>query len=55
MDQDRKEIKRERKRLEFTRETRNRRNGKKYNYDIRFPIIGDKFEDTESKNKNTGQ
>ena len=49
MDQDRKEIKREKKRLNFIREAKNRRSGKNYNYDIRFPILGDKFEGTESK------
>jgi len=51
MNQDRKKIKREEKRLGFIREAKNRRSGKKYNYDIRFPIIGDKFEGTESNNK----
>jgi len=42
MDQDRKEIKREEKRLGFIRESKNRRSGKNYNYDIRFSILGDK-------------
>jgi len=49
MDRDRKEIKREKKRLDFIREARNRRSGKKYNYDVRFPMIRDRFEDTESR------
>ena len=43
MDQDRKETKREEKRLNFIREAKNRRNEKKYKYDIRFPLPGDKF------------
>jgi len=42
MDRDRKEIKREKKRLNFIREAKNRRSGKKNNYDIRFSILGDK-------------
>ena len=49
MIRDRKKIKKEEKRLEFIREARNRRSGKKYNYDIRFPITGDKFRNTESR------
>lgn len=43
MDQDRKKIKREKKRLKFIKEAKNRRNEKKYKYDIRFPLPGDKF------------
>ena len=43
MGKDRKEIKREKKRLEFVREARNRRSGKKYKYDSRFPLPRDKF------------
>ncbi|MBA7560493.1 hypothetical protein ES708_02119 [subsurface metagenome] len=49
MKQDRKEIKREKRRLEFVREARNRRSGKKYKYDSRFPLPGDKFIDPKSK------
>jgi len=49
MNQDRKKTKREEKRLKFIREAKSRRSGKKYKYDSRFPIIGDSFEDIESK------
>jgi len=49
MDQDRKEIKREKKRINFIREAKNRRSGENYNYDIRFPILGDKFITSKTK------
>ena len=49
MDQDRKKIKREKKRLKFIKEAKNRRNEKKYNYDIRFSIIGDKIITSKTK------
>jgi len=49
MNQDRKETKREEKRLKFIREAKNRRSGKKYNYDIRFSILGDKFRYSKTK------
>jgi len=47
--QDRKKIKREKKRLKFIREAKSRKSGKKYHYDIRSPITRDKFKDTKSK------
>lgn len=49
MDQDRKKIKREKKRVKFIREAKSRRSGKKYNYDVRFSILGDKFITSKTK------
>jgi len=49
MNQDRKKIKREKKRLKSIRESKNKRNEKKYNYDIKFSIIGNKIITAKTK------